>query len=373
MAPPATATGLAPRHPDREPGAAGPASPLQPYDAPLRWWHRWAAPTTGWGLVRRAGLVVYGAVYLWVTLVYGVIVDRISVTLSLAVLLVVVTLGRPWRAWARMAGDLTLYAGMWFAYDETRGAADQLNLPLQVNSVRNIDRFLFAGTDPNVWMQAHFYHPEVVRWYDVVGSGVYFSHFVVVVAVIAVLWATNRPEWVRFMRRVATVLGLACVGYVLLPTAPPWMAGGGDPSVPLHSLPPLARPTVRGWSHAGLHSFVYAWQTGQDWVNRQAAMPSLHGAFALLVVLWLWPHGRHPLARAALALYPLAMLASLVYFGEHYVTDVLAGWACVLASFAFWARWERRRAAAVPPLDLRSVPPDADIPPHRPPVASRAE
>lgn len=38
----------------------------------------------------------------------------------------------------------------------------------------------------------------------------------------------------------------------------------------------------------------------------------------------------------------------LVYFGEHYITDILAGWAYVGASFWFWNRWEAKRQVVEP-------------------------
>src|ERR671919_1320627 len=107
-----------------------------------------------------------------------------------------------------------------------RGAGARLGMPLQVESVRDLDRALFLGADPTVWLQRHFYEPDHVRWYDVVGSIVYHTHFVVPVAVIAALWLTDRRAWVRFIRRFATVLFGACIMFVLLPTAPPWMAAG---------------------------------------------------------------------------------------------------------------------------------------------------
>jgi len=36
------------------------------------------------------------------------------------------------------------------------------------------------------------------------------------------------------------------------------------------------------------------------------------------------------------------MLASLVYFGEHWVIDGFVGWLFVGLSFLFWNRMERR-------------------------------
>jgi membrane-associated phospholipid phosphatase len=43
-------------------------------------------------------------------------------------------------------------------------------------------------------------------------------------------------------------------------------------------------------------------------------------------------------------LYPLAMGTALVYDGEHYVVDVLAGFtltAVVMGGCALWERWRR--------------------------------
>lgn len=301
-------------------------------------------PTSRWGLARRLGLLGYLLGYLTWFFTKGMIVDRISVTISVATLMVIVNLGRPLRIWLTLLADLVLYGGMWVAYDETRGVADSVGLPLQVHSVIHIDRVLGFGYQPNVVLQEQFYNPDVVRWYDVVASIVYFSHFVVIVILIAALWVWNRQQWVRLMRRTSTVLLLACIGYVLLPTAPPWMAAGGDSGNKLDALPPLARPAGRGWTHLGMHSFVHAWETGRDWVNRTAAMPSLHGAFALLVVVWLWPHVKRREVRYLMLAYPVSMLLSLVYLAEHYVIDVLAGWASVGLAFVVWTAIERRTA-----------------------------
>ncbi len=315
-------------------------------------------PTSRWGLARRLGLVGYLLAYVTWFFTKGMIVDRISVTISVASLMVIVNLGRPLRIWLTVLADLVLYGGMWVAYDETRGVADSVGLPLQVQSVITMDRVLGLGYQPNVVLQEHFYHPDVVRWYDVVASIVYFSHFVVIVMLIVALWVWNRRQWVRLMRRTSTVLLLACIGYVLLPTAPPWMAAGGDPTNKLDALPPLARPAGRGWTHMGMHSFVHAWETGRDWVNRTAAMPSLHGAFALLVVVWLWPHVKRRELRYLMLVYPVSMLLSLVYLAEHYVTDVLAGWAAVGVAFVVWSAIERRLAERRMPW--LTVPPAAD-------------
>jgi hypothetical protein len=203
-----------------------------------------------WVKIRWSALAAYGVAYVWWFFAKGVIIDRVSVLWSFAIFLALASLGRPLREWARMAGDLGIFVVMWLAYDESRGLADGLGMPIQVESVRNIDRFLFFGTDPVVWLQERFYRgPNNVQWYDVIGSCVYYSHFIVPPIVIAVLWLRNRNQWVRYMRRFGTLLFVACVMFVLLPTAPPWMAAGGTNRVGLEldALPPLSRPTGNGW------------------------------------------------------------------------------------------------------------------------------
>lgn len=314
-------------------------------------------PADRWRLVRIGLIVAYGLAYAYSFGRNGIIIDRVSVAISISILLVLGHVGRPWYRWRQLTIALVLYSAMWLAYDETRGAADRLGMPLQVESVRNIDRVLFLGADPTVWLQRRLYSPDVVRWYDVAASVVYATHFVLPVAVIVALWLSDRLEWVRFMSRFATVLLVACVSFVLLPTAPPWMAAGGDRQIRLDALPPVVRPTARGWSHLGLESFETTWETGRDWANRIAALPSLHAAVSLMVVVFFFPWIRSWWIRGALLLFPAAMGVSLVYLGEHYVADVLAGWVIVAVAFAVWARIERRVRLRRAGSSRRALPP----------------
>ncbi len=301
-----------------------------------------------WTTIRLTLIGVYATVYVWWFFANGIIIDRISVLWSFGIFLAVASVGKPWREWGRTAMDLGLFVAMWIAYDESRGIADGVGMPIQVESVRNIDRFLFFGNDGVVELQARFLaEPGTVRWYDVIASCVYYSHFIVPPAVLGILWWRNRHEWVRYMRRFATVIFISCTMFVLLPTAPPWMAAGGSkkPQFQFDALPPLRRPTGNGWRHIGLDGFVEAWDTGRDWANEVAAMPSLHSAYALFVVAFFWPKIRPVWLRYPLIAYPLIMAVALMYFAEHYLADALAGWATVGVSFLIWHVIEQRVAA----------------------------
>ena len=312
-----------------------------------------------WTRIRWGFIGVYVAAYIWWFFANGIIIDRVSVLWSFAIFLAVASVGRPWREWRAMLGDLGLFVAMWIAYDESRGVADGLGMPIQVESVRNVERFLFFGHDPVVVLQDAFHRTEVVermvdgrlqprtvtdaRWYDILGSCVYYSHFIVPPVVIGILWFRNRDQWVRYMRRFATLLFVSCLTFILLPTAPPWMASRGDESLGVEGglLPPLSRHTGAGWLELGLDGFVEAWDTGRDWANRVAAVPSLHSAFALFVVVFFWPFVANRYLRYALLAYPLAMAIALAYFAEHYLVDALIGWVYVGGSFLVWNRIER--------------------------------
>lgn len=308
-----------------------------------------------WGRVRTVLVIAYGIGYVVWFVTEGLIIDRISVTISAALLLVLAHVGRPLRIWRRLLTDVALYVVMWLAYDESRGLADRIGLSLQVNSVRNIDRFVLFGHDAPVVLQTHFYDPQHVRWYDVAGSWVYFSHFWLPVAVLVTLWIRNRHQWVRFMRRMASLLFVACAMFVLVPTAPPWMAGGGDRQIRLDAIDPVQRISARGWRAIGLGGFAHSWEIAQGWSNRVAAMPSLHAGFALFMVVFAFPWISQRFGRVALLGFPAAMALTLAYFGEHWLIDAVAGWALVGLVFLAWnhierglrrRRLERSRAAA---------------------------
>jgi membrane-associated phospholipid phosphatase len=291
--------------------------------------------------VRRTALTIFCVYAIVWTRDHGILWDRLGIARAVAVFLMCAFVGRPARQWGILAIDLLLYCAMWYAYETTRGAADGkvfgIKFPLQVQSVRNIDRFLFFGHDPNVVLQHHFWKASV-HWYDKVASLTYFTHFIFVPIVMGALWATTHRQWARFMKRFATVLGVACVMFIVLPTAPPWMVANN-----YHLTPPLSRSAGRGFTAMGLHAAAVSWKNALDWGNAVAAMPSLHASFALIVPAFFLPWIKPRWLKAVVLLFPVLMLTSLVYLAEHWVIDGLVGWAIVGGSFLFWNRFEDRQ------------------------------
>jgi membrane-associated phospholipid phosphatase len=141
------------------------------------------------------------------------------------------------------------------------------------------------------------------------------------------------------MRRYLVINFSALVIYILYPMAPPWLASKEGY---IHEHNP--RLTGRGWEDLGLGGFhILLAKVG----NPVAAMPSLHGGLAMLVALYAITRLRSPW-RWLLVAYPLLMGVALVYAGEHYVIDILAGWllaAVVMAGCGWWERTHPRPAA----------------------------
>jgi membrane-associated phospholipid phosphatase len=132
------------------------------------------------------------------------------------------------------------------------------------------------------------------------------------------------------------------------------------------NLGPVTRIVPFAWSHIHVFSFDTLFQTGSQYANDVAAMPSLHAAYSLLLSMYLWGMARRPWQHALLAAYPLAMAFALVYTGEHFFIDVLFGWLYAVGVYVavnevadMWGARSRgsaaRRGSAVPsPLgDMR--------------------
>ena len=137
-------------------------------------------------VVRLALMFEFLFIYLWWLRIMGLPVDRISVAISVGIFLICAFIGRSWRTWGVLLLDCLAYSVMWWTYEATRGAADdgisvlglfRIKFPRQIDSIRDIDRVMFFGNDPNVVLQDHFWEPSV-RWYDVVASTTYMTHFV---------------------------------------------------------------------------------------------------------------------------------------------------------------------------------------------------
>ena len=287
------------------------------------------------GSIRRVVVCAYVGVFLWGIFAFGIPVDRIAVLLWMMGAFAASSVGRSRAEVKQMVRDWLILVAMYMAYDYSRGTADQWGIGVNYTLLRDIDRFLTFGHDPVIVMQKHFYIRNDVKWYDVVGSVIYMTHFVFPVLPLVFLRIRNRISWLHYVRRFSLTLGISVFIFIIFPAAPPWMASREG------YLPPIQRITGRGWLELHLKTVSKTLDRGAGVLNAVAPMPSLHAGMALLVALWFFRNCRTWIRIAALA-YPLAMLTALVYFGEHFIIDGLAGWAVVLLAWFVANKWEER-------------------------------
>ena len=255
-----------------------------------------------------------------------------------------------WRSWgALLLGWLPLLA-LLVVYDELRGAVSVVPATAHVDAQIGVDRWLAGGDVPTHWLQRHLWSAGRLHWYDYGAWLVYLTHFFAVWIVAAGVWRSSRRRFARYAALTVAVTMGAFVGYWSYPAQPPWLAAEG---LRIGSVDRIV-PTV--WDHLGVSTISSVYANG-DLVNPVAAMPSLHAAYPVMLLLFFW--GAGAAVRAGLALYALAMAFTLVYTGEHFVSDILAGWAMTGLVYALIAAAWRvpwRRAWAVGRLTLRGGP-----------------
>jgi membrane-associated phospholipid phosphatase len=293
----------------------------------------------GWRWIRIAALAVYIAVLVGVLIEVGVPTGRNSIAIIMISGLAISTIGRGWRRLGQVLLDWLPFTLVLEAYDKTRAVADAIGMPLHEGDVVTAEKWLCFGTVPTVWLQEHLYNPNHIYWYDALMTLIYTSHFLATPILAAVLWLRNRVWFVQFISRVIVLSVAGLATYILFPEAPPWMASR-DGFISQH----IVRLSARGWIwlHASNVKGTLA-HAQKDGTNPVAAMPSLHVAFACLVAIFIGSKLRSKW-RWLLVLYPMAMGFSLVYLGEHYVVDLIAGLAYALAVHYGLNRWERMRA-----------------------------
>ncbi len=257
--------------------------------------------------------------------------------LWLALAMLVASVGNP-LGWAKsmLVDWFPLYL-MLVGYNVVWGLVDNVAGSAHVQPQLAFDQWLFGEDGPVAALQRSLW-TGVVRPFDYAVWVVYLSHFVVTLVVCAGLWIHSRVEFLAYRRRVVATWFSGLVVFALYPTVPPWMAGD-------RGLIPTATRIIGDVNRA-----VFPQQTHRslaegggkiDLANPVAAVPSMHSAFPMLLLLFFWH--RAPRLRPLLLAYPLTMTFVLVYAGEHYVFDVLAGWAVAALVHVTWSRFEARR------------------------------
>jgi membrane-associated phospholipid phosphatase len=152
-----------------------------------------------------------------------------------------------------------------------------------------------------------------MRWLDLAAVTIHASHFAFFLLFGLVLWHLRPAYFGQYRRALLLVMGMGLLGYTVVPSVPPWLAASA-----FHVLPPIAH-TV-GQVYNSMSAELY----GTFDTNPVAAMPSLHAAFPTMCACVGWQaYGKR--VGLALAVYATVAMFGVMYLGEHYAVDVVAG------------------------------------------------
>ena len=178
-----------------------------------------------------------------------------------------------------------------------------------------LDRVIGLGTTPTVRLQRALARDREPGPLEYALSMVHWSWFLVPHGTCAYILLRHRRYFERSAVLMAACFDAGCVVYWLLPTAPPWWASRNGDLPPVRRI--MAEAGERFWGR--LWDPLYSSLQG----NPFAAMPSLHfgtSAMAARLLSQIGPgHG------AVGWSYALTLGFGLVYLGEHYVVDLIAG------------------------------------------------
>jgi len=217
------------------------------------------------------------------------------------------------------------------AYKMPHGSdPDALERRVKIDYPIVFDRAVGSGELPTVRLQRALAVPGRFRAIDKALISTHWVWFSVPhLALTYILY--HHPD--RFPRAAVLTYGVFDVGalcYWVIPTAPPWYAaeqGRFDEAAAESDGPVIRRMMVE----FGEEFWREAWGPLYSVLggNPFAAMPSLHFATSVMAATLLAETG--PLAGALGTTYALGIGFALVYLGEHYVADLLAGLGLTLA------------------------------------------
>ncbi len=195
--------------------------------------------------------------------------------------------------------------------------------------------FRNAGTIINLEHHLGIFHEATIEGWAlhakavVIAANYYYGslHFAVTIGVAFVLFRKWSDEYPRWRNTLAVSTGLALVGFISFPL-----------------MPPRLLPSHYGFVDT-LDKYPTFWSFDSGAVsrisNQFAAMPSVHCCWALWCACILVPHLKHPVAKAAAALYPVLTVTVIVITANHFFLDAVGGFATLGIGYLVAQRFTR--------------------------------
>ena len=232
--------------------------------------------------------------------------------------------GATWDGFKKFAPFVTLL----LVYESFRGVADDLNSRVEYTWMIKMDEWMFGGTLPTKTLQDWFY-AGTTSWYDVALYIVYMMHFVLPFLLAFLIWKYREKIYWHYAISILTVSFMGFITFAAFPAAPPWMAerdGYIDGTVHV---------TDGVWEKLGLADIPSLYENFSP--NPVAAVPSLHAAYATLLLIFAWTAFGKKWGMIT-AIYPFLIYVGTTYLGEHYFIDEIIGALYAVAAY-YLAAW----------------------------------
>jgi PAP2 superfamily len=207
-------------------------------------------------------------------------------------------------------------------HDDSRRQGERVRIQYPIA----IDRVLGLGLTPTLRLQRAFAKPGAVNRFERALVWCHWTWFFVPHSSILYVLLRDPDRFVSAAARMYAVFDIGAVGYWVVPTAPPWWAAAHG-----HHEDGGALRVRRMMAEYGTQFWGRRWAALYDVLggNPLAAMPSIHFATSLMAAHLLGEVG--PLPGLMGWSYTALLALALVYLGEHYVIDLIAGAALVEA------------------------------------------
>jgi membrane-associated phospholipid phosphatase len=222
------------------------------------------------------------------------------------------------NGWLDAVRQLALFAGAYYLYRIVRGLVDgQAGLAFEnARTIVNFERTLGLFFEPGLQTWAH----NSADWLLTIANFMYVnSHFVLTTTFLIWLYIARNQVFYYVRNMFMIAMGLALLGYVVFPTAPP------------RYLPEW------GFSDT-VASFVgeTAETSANVLYNPFAAVPSMHVAFALMIGIPAFMLVRSRVLKALWLTYPVVVTFVVMVTANHFWMDAALG-ALVAAISAYAA------------------------------------
>ena len=232
--------------------------------------------------------------------------------------------------------ELVLLAALWVGYSASRLLADKdLGVARErAADILDVERLLHldfeAGLNsalssvPSIAVPMSFWYASL--------------HYLVTPAVLVFIFWKHRSDYRRARNGLVIGSAIGLVAYVLIPTAPPRLMGGGYVDT-------LAQSATYGWWSG--HASAPAGLGGLT--NELAAMPSLHVGWTVWVAWAMWRYVKRT-GHALSVLYVAGTTLVVIATGNHWLLDAVIGALVVAIGIVIATRLDstRRRVDSTP-------------------------